>query len=499
MVNFKGLKMKNISTKIGLLVLGLFILIAEASQREMSCFEEDAILEQSLSSFMQNPTSNIQQQAQHTIEIPDLIFFDDIPSRNEYLWATHERIFLQKWTEKRKTDLFTCSPGNLIKSVQYRSAYDDLIVVTRDALFLYSIVEAMKKILCPIAQNHYIKSIEQLPDNRLVAMMNERVHYWNFKAGTEHILLTNGKKLALVADDVHNQRLLFTENSQHLGLYDLITGSYKKVNMKEPIQSAIYKNGSLYVMTEHSVSDYDIASNVCKRLVSLPQYTLRSVISNNDGTKLLIRTDNKVILYDLLTGRWQTIFTTDSDHIWSVSFYDRNEDQYIMRTNDRVELHDILTGDAKVLFEKEKRENALFGVHHNRERDELLITMMRRALIVSLASQKSYQLATLPDDDHIKEARYKGTCLQVGSVKGKYSLYNLTFLNTCKQLESQYSQEADTPVSSDTIDEYNKLFDEHDAKNDPSNQPLQIRNHNLLITGCIALMSLCMGSFFSIY
>lgn len=481
--------MKYVNLKIGLLILGSFMLMKGG---EMDLSEEDPMLHQSLSSFMQYPVSNVQQQAQHTVEIPDLKFFDSIPHRQVYLGANYEKIFLQKWTEHRKTNLFTCSPGNLIKSVQYRSAYDDLIVVTRDELFLYSIAEAIKKVLCPIAQNHYIKSIEQLSDNRLVAMTNERVHYWNLKSGAERILVTNGNKLTLVADDVNNQRFLFTDK-QHLILYDLITGSYENIDMKKPIQSAIYKNESLYVMTKHAILHYDIASNICKRLVSLPKYVLRSVVSNNDGTKLLIRTDNKVILYDLLTNLWQTLFTTDSDHIWSVCFYDKNEDQYIIRTNDRVELHDILTGDAQVLFEKDKKENSLFSVHHNKERDELLITMMRRVLIVSLAAQKSYLLETLPADDHIKTAQYKGTFLQVGSVKGRYNIYNLAPLDACKQLKP-HSQQIQTPRSSDLIiDEYEKLFEEHDAT------PLQTRDYNVLMTGFVACMALFIGPIFPLY
>jgi hypothetical protein len=292
-------------------------------------------------------------------------------------------------------------------------------------------------------------------------MTNERVHYWNLKSGAERILIANGKNLALVADDVNNQRLLFTENKQHLILYDLTTGSYEKVDMQKPIQSAIYKNESLYVMTKHSVLHYDIASNICKRLVSLPKYVLRSVVSNRDGIKLLIRTDNKVIVYDSLTNFWQTVFTTDTDHIWSVCFYDKNEDQYIIRTNDRVELHDISTGDAQVLFEKDKKENALFSVHHNKERDELLITMMRRVLIVSLATQKSHLLATLSADDHTKFAQYKGTFLQVGSVKGRYNIYNLAPLD--------------------------------------DSQALQARNYNILMTGFVACLSLFICSIFPLY
>lgn len=474
------------SIKVGLLAQ-LFFMVLEGGQN-------DSLLNQSLSAFIKSGPS-IGQRPQQVAEHSDLKFFNAIAGRDEYLWADYEKICLQKWGEDRGTSLFVCSPDDHIKSVCYRSLYDDLIVATRSELFVYSIASAIKRVLCSIPLNQSLRSIEQLSDNRLIAMIHDRVHYWNLESGHEHTFLTNGKRLRLVVDDMHNQRLLWTGNRQ-LVFYDLSAGSSESIDIRAPIQSSIYKNGALYMMTKHSVLHYDLEHNTYKRIISLPKYLLQSMVLKSDGTQLLLKTNDQVLLYDFANKHLQSIVSENNGRIWAVSFYDKNEDQYIFRTGNGVELYDKKTGKAQVLFEKDKEENALFGLHYNNERDELLITMMKRALIVPFGFQRSYIFKTFSDDDYIKSAHYNEGHLQVVSIKGRCAMYDLALLDASEQLEWDDS-EIDIQGVSDQIDEYEKLFEAHDAKRDAYS--LKAKGYQILMTNWVVFLSFFLHSLAWLY
>lgn len=507
--------MKYVGITIGLLFSFFFVVIEGASESKGSLgyydgglnahiSEDDPFLHQSLLQevSLADRQKSIQLsnflKAQQTIQCAEgVTFFEYIPRRKEYLIAHHDKIFSKRLADNAEQDLFTCDKDDLIRSVQYRPEYDDLIVATKKELFLLSVIaETIKKELYRIPQNHYIRSIEQLPYNRLLMMSSDHIRCWDFESNMHYVLADGDRSLKFVAGQMDKQRLLFTEN-QHVVVYDLETHCCTRMDMKKPIQSVIYKNGLLYAMTEHSVLRYDLEKNICKRLIAMPYDSLRSFSCNNDGTKLLMRTDQEVILHDIINSK-QTILHTDSDHIWSLCFYDKDDNQYIVRTAYGMGLCDIKTGVRKMLFKKDEKENALFSVCHNKKRDELLVTTMRRAILLSFATQKLFLLQTLPDNDYIKSAKYdeSGTHVLVGSMKGRYALYDLVHLDACEQLEKQDLKAPDISIASDQVDEYEKLFEEHDAR---AGAPSQSNNYHILITGCLAVATWLMSSFGPLY
>lgn len=472
-------------------------------------------------------------------------FFDYMPSRKEYIIANRDIIVATKLDGDTERKLFDCAPYDLIKSVQYRPVYDDLIVATKNELFLCSVANAVKKVLHAIPQNQYIRSITQLPYNRLLMMTNDHVRYWDFESNTSFVLEGGDGDFKLVPGDMNRQRLLFTKD-QYFMICDLEARSCAYIDMKNPILSALYKNGSLYAMSLRAILHYDIERDISKRLIDTHS-SLRSFSCNNDGTKLLMRTRCNLILYDIINSQ-KTILNTDIfNENCAANFYDKDENQYILRTSDRIELRNILTNSAKVLFKKDKNENSLFTVHHNRARDELLIATMRRAIIVSLKNQKTYELETLPNSDYIKSIGCDATdsYVHVGSIKNIYVMHDLADLEKCKQLEfeqhqeislpaianqivdqkqfkeidpsisldqvleleqhqkadlsitvAQINQEACPSVSSEQLKEYEELFEEHDARADA---PSSINNYHILITGCVAFVSWFMNSAAWIY
>ena len=478
--------MRYMSIQIGLLAQ-LFFMVLKGGQ-------DDSLLNQPLSAFIKLGSYS-GQKPQRVTEHADLKFFNALAGREEYLWADYDKICLQKWGEHRGATLFVCPPDDHIKAVHYRSLYDDLIVATRSELFVYSIANAMKRVLCAIPLNQSLRSIEQLSDHRLLAMMRDHVHYWNLESGHERIFLTKGKRLRFVVDDMHNQRLFFTGNRQ-LVFYDLKTGSSKDIDIKVPIQSSIYKNGALYMMTKHSVLHYDLEGKAYKRIIFLPKDLLQSMVFKGDGTQLLLRTNDQVLLYDVANKYLQTIVSENNGRIWAASFYDKNDDQYIFRTGNGVELYDKRTCSTQVLFEKDKKENALFGLHYNNERNELLITMMKRVLIVPFSSQKSYVFKIFSDDDYIRSARYNEGHLQVVSIKGRCAEYDLALLDASEDLESD-SSEIDIQKVPDQIDEYEKLFEEHDAKRGTC--ALQAKGYQMLMANWVVFLSFFLHSLAWLY